>query len=476
MGRLSWARLSSKSFVQNILSRHRVVAESAVEKRILRGTVPEFQRTLLQSRSLYSSGIIGKPANFAANECPSSRHFIHSTGVCHSAEKDYYDLLGVSKDASREEIKKAFHALAKKYHPDANKNNPSTRRKFQEIRDAYETLQDPDKRKQYDMMKEHRKTEYSNFDYGGAEGFRHEANFNDFSHSFQKIFSEIFENETETFTDDIQVDLSLSFPEAAKGCTKHLSFDADVPCGSCHGQGHPLNAKARVCPTCEGLGRVTIPPFTALCCSCKGSGRIIKEICRECKGSGAVRGVMDVKVTIPPGVDSGDTIRVQRAGHAGRRGMQPGNLFIKLKVDEDSVFDRDGADIYVDANINFTQAILGGKVEVPTLSGTTSVKIPKGVQPGQLLVLRGKGLPRSGFVVNHGDQYVRFRIRFPTELNNKQRAILEEFAKEEINNGDNMYSQGNWWNHVVEHIITPKFAVELSLLILILLLLNKILL
>lgn len=150
-------------------------------------------------------------------------------------------------------------------------------------------------------MKEHRKTEYSNFDYGGAEGFRHEANFNDFSHSFQKIFSEIFENETETFTDDIQVDLSLSFPEAAKGCTKHLSFDADVPCGSCHGQGHPLNAKPRVCPTCEGLGRVTIPPFTALCSSCKGSGRIIKEICRECKGSGAVRGVMDVKVTIPPG-------------------------------------------------------------------------------------------------------------------------------------------------------------------------------
>ncbi|RAL47050.1 hypothetical protein DM860_017091 [Cuscuta australis] len=467
MGRLNWFRLPSRAFLQSILSRQRVVAEPAAGNRKWSCAITQYQPALLHSRSLYTCNVIGMAARFATGECPSSRHFIHSTGVCHSMEKDYYDLLGVSKDASREEIKKAFHLLAKQFHPDANKNNPSAKRKFQEIRDAYEILRDPDKRKQYDMMKEQpRKTESSNFGNGSAEGFRYKANFNDFSHSFQKIFSEIFENETETFSDDIQVELSLSFSEAAKGCTKHLSFDADVPCDICSGHGYPPNAKTRVCPTCEGLGRVTIPPFTATCSDCKGSGRIIKESCRECKGSGVVGGVKDVKVTIPPGMDSGDTIRVQRAGHAGRRGMQPGNLFIKLKVDEDSVFDRDGADIYIDANISFTQAILGGKVDVPTLSGTTSVKIPKGVQPGQLLVLRGKGLPRSGFIVDHGDLYVRFRIRFPKELNNKQREILEEFAKEEIIHGENMYSQGNWWDQVLE-----KHAVEFSLVFLFLLLL-----
>ncbi|CAH9129890.1 unnamed protein product [Cuscuta epithymum] len=465
MGRLSWIRLPSRSFVHNILSPHRVVAESAVRSTILR-CPRKFQRALSQSRSMYSCNVIGMAASFATGECPSSRHFIHSTGVCHSMEKDYYDLLGVSKGASPEEIKKAFHVLAKKYHPDANKNNPSAKRKFVEIRDAYETLRDPDKKRQYDMAKEHsQKTEDSNFGYGSAEGFRYSGNFNDFSHSFQKIFSEIFENETEAFSDDIQVELSISFSEAAKGCTKNLSFDADVPCDLCCGHGYPLNAKPRVCPTCQGLGRVTVPPFTATCSTCKGSGRTIKETCKECKGSGVVGGVKDVKVTIPPGMDSGDTIRVPRAGHAGKRGMQPGNLFIKLKVNADSVFDRDGADIYVDANISFTQAILGGTVDVPTLSGTTSVKIPKGVQPGQLLVLRGKGLPRSGFIVDHGDQYVRFRIKFPTNLNDKQREIIEEFAKEEIMYGDNMYPQQNWWNQVLE-----KYAVELSLLAFLLLL------
>ncbi|KAK3030171.1 LOW QUALITY PROTEIN: hypothetical protein RJ639_039648, partial [Escallonia herrerae] len=396
--------------------------------------------------------------------------------------------------------------LAKKHHPDANNNSLSAKRKFQEIRDAYEvcscfgvacgiqlvcvmpssflftfdvseilhdnnnfvphsvvegTLQDSNKRAQYDRAnKRHRSSEDAGYAAGDAEGFRYAYRTN-FSDSFQKIFSEIFEDETLDVASDIQVQLSLSFSEAAKGCTKHLSFDASVPCDSCHGLGHPVDAKTRICPTCEGVGSVTIPPFSARCSTCKGSGKIIKEYCKECRGSGVVEGVKEVKVTIPAGVDSGDTIRVPKAGNAGGR-IQPGNLLIKLKallpfslvflvfglllklcVAEDPIFARDGADIYVDSNISFTKAILGGNVEVPTMSGKTQVKIPKGVQPGHLIALRGKGLPKKGIFVDHGDQYVRFCIKFPTALNERQRAILEEFAKEEMEHESIMSTEGN---------------------------------
>ncbi|XP_031406758.1 chaperone protein dnaJ 1, mitochondrial isoform X2 [Punica granatum] len=366
--------------------------------------------------------------------------YFHATGTGWSPERSYYDILGVSDNASRDEIKKAFHALAKKYHPDANKNNPSAKRKFQEIREAYETLQDSEKRAQYDR-KRSRSSADVEFDEGDAEAFARNYRAH-FSSSFQKIFSEIFEDETDRFASDIQAELSLSFVEAAKGCTKHLSFEAYVPCDLCDGRGYPIDARKRVCPTCRGLGKVTLPPFTSTCSTCKGSGRIVKENCMSCKGSGLVEGIKEVKVTIPAGVDSGDTIRVPGAGNVGTRGSQPGDLFIKLKVAEDRIFIRDGADVYVDSRISFTQAILGGKVEVPTLSGKTQVKIPNGVQHGQLLVLRGKGLPKHGFLVNHGNQYVRFRIHLPTELNERQRAILEEFAKEEINNEKNASSEG----------------------------------
>ncbi|KAL8162376.1 hypothetical protein V2J09_013865 [Rumex salicifolius] len=400
------------------------------------------------------------------------KQFFHSTGACYSSEKDYYDLLGVSKNADRDQIKKAYHELALKYHPDRNTNNPAAKRKFQEIRDAYETLRDTEKRAQYDMrFKSGSENMESNF--GHEEAYR-QAYRTHFSSSFHKIFSEIFEDETENFAADVQVELSLSFSEAAEGCTKHLSFDAYIPCDSCHGRGHPLDAKSKICPTCAGIGKVTIPPFVSTCSSCKGMGRTIHESCRICSGRGVLEGVKEVEVTIPGGLDSGDTIRVPKGGNSGGRGVQAGNLFIKLKVSEDPVFTRDGADVYVDCNISFTQAILGGKVDVPALSGRLQLDIPNRVQPGQLLVLRGKGLPKHGFLFDRGDQYVRFRVNFPGKVNDRQRAILEEFEEEEIMREKSLSDARNWWKQIFEGATTPKFMLEFSLFVLFLLFLRKV--
>ncbi|XP_048130666.1 chaperone protein dnaJ 1, mitochondrial isoform X3 [Rhodamnia argentea] len=457
MGRFSWLRSCRRRLLSSITGQTNSIVNSSVSdsrRAFLLARTEAFHHSASYSCGLFT----GNPIDRETLRSPWRYRCLHATGSCRYPERSYYDVLGVSENASRAEIKKAFHMLAKKHHPDANKNNPSAKRKFQEIRDAYETLQSPEKRAEYDRKRSRRSV---NVEYGegNAEGFAHEYERH-FSSSFHKIFSE--------------VELILSFVEAAEGCTKDLSFEAHVPCDSCDGRGHPPGVKARVCPTCRGIGRVTIPPFSATCTTCNGSGRVVKEQCISCGGSGVVEGTKEVKVTIPAGVDSGDTIRVPGAGNAGARRRQPGNLFIKLKMAEDRTFTRDGADVYVVSEISFTQAILGGKVEVPTLSGKVQVDIPKGVQPGQLVVLRRKGLPKHGFLVTHGDQFVRFRVKFPSEINERQRAILEELAKEEINSENNTHQEGNWWAQFLERMASPKFMLEMSLVLLILMLLKKV--
>ncbi|KAK1287244.1 hypothetical protein QJS10_CPB19g01552 [Acorus calamus] len=399
----------------------------------------------------------------------------HATGLCYAIQRDLYEILGVSKNASQDEIKKAFHALAKKYHPDANKNNPSAKRKFQVIRDAYETLRDSEKRALYDKEISGG-TNYGTTTADDDKDFRYsyqetKAYGDPFSASFRQIFSEIFENEAEAFAPDIQVELSVSFSEAVEGCIKQLAFDAQVPCDLCNGRGHPIDAKPKVCPVCKGIGRVTVPPFTSTCSACKGLGKTIKEFCMSCKGSGVTKGVKKVQVTLPAGVDSGDKIRIPKAGNSGGRGLQPGNLIIIIHVVKDPVFQRDGADIYVDSQISFTQAILGGEIEVPTLSGKTKVKIPKGVQHGQLLVLRGRGLPKHVGFSDHGDEYVRFRVRFPLSVNERQREILEEFAQEELLREENQLA--NWWPRIYYWLTDPQVILRFGFLLLIVLFLSR---
>ncbi|XP_047323961.1 chaperone protein dnaJ 1, mitochondrial isoform X2 [Impatiens glandulifera] len=439
MHRLSLLRFASRRLLRknSQLGHFQKNVESAFDAEL---PLP-FRLPFLHCRSLYNSSFVHLPADFTIPRRLATQRFIHATSSCYSKVRDCYEVLGVPKSAGQDEIKKAYHALAKKYHPDANKNSPAAKRKFQEIRDAYETLRNSGSREQYDN--EHsRRSEDVKYSANDADDFRRTYG-TQFSGSFRDVFSEIFENKFEDLPSDVQVEMSLSFAEAVQGCTKHLSFDANVVCDACYGHGYPPTAREITCPNCEGAGRVTIPPFSSTCGMCKGHGRIIKEYCRECRGSGTVEGVKEVKITIPGGVDTGDTIRVPKAGNPGRGG-QASSLFIKIKVAEDSTFTRDGADLYVDTTISFTQAILGGKVDVPTLNGKEQIKIPKGVQHDQLVSLRGKGLPRSGYFVNRGDQYVRFRIKFPSAVNDRQRIILEEFAKEEIVQESDMSLTEQW--------------------------------
>lgn len=456
MHRLSLLSFASRRLLRNSQLRH--IQKKNVESAFDAEVDLPFRLQFLHFRSLYNSSFNQLPADFIVQRRLAAHRFIHATSSCYSKVRDCYEILGVPKSAGQDEIKKAYHALAKKYHPDANKNSLFAKRKFQEIRDAYETLRDSGRRAQYDN--EHsRRSEDVKYSANNADDFRRTYR-TQFSGSFHDVFSEIFENKFEDLPSDVQVELSLSFAEAVQGCTKHLSFDANVVCDACDGLGYPPKARETTCPNCEGAGRVTIPPFSSTCGMCNGHGRIIKEYCRECRGSGIVEGVKEVKITIPGGVDTGDTISIPKAGNPGRGG-QASSLIIKIKVAEDSSFTRDGADLYVDTTISFTQAILGGKVDVPTLNGKEQVKIPKGVQHDQLVSLRGKGLPKSGLFANRGDQYIRFRIKLPSAVNDRQRIILEEFAKEEIVQESDMSLTEQWWKNINDYLANPtvKFSV-----------------
>ncbi|KMZ67711.1 Chaperone protein dnaJ 1, mitochondrial [Zostera marina] len=429
------------------------------------------RRHITQSRWLPFLNSWHAHSELSRAQRPMLNRFFHATGFFSAMQRSYYEILGVSEDSKAEDIRKAFHRLAKKYHPDANKNNPAAKRKFQEIREAYETLRDPDKRAQYNEMNMSGGTE--RMSYGGSSSQRYQTTNQDpFSNSFYHIFSEVFENDRERFAPDIQVAISLSFSEAARGCTKHLSFSAHAMCNSCYGTGHKNSAKPKRCSMCRGTGRVTIFPFTSTCSSCNGRGLVIEDNCLECNGSGVLEGIKDVDVAIPPGVDSGDLIHVPKAGNSGARGVQPGDLHIKLHVDKHPIFSREGADIYVDSQISFVQAILGGNVKVPTLSGQHEIEIPRGVQPGQLLILKGKGLPRHVGIIDRGNQYVRFCIHFPTSINERQRAILEEFAEDEFLEED-MSMPSSWWDRINDRLFNRGFLLEITMIFLFLLFLGK---
>ncbi|CAA3010270.1 chaperone dnaJ GFA2, mitochondrial [Olea europaea subsp. europaea] len=354
---------------------------------------------------------------------------IHSTA---HLSRDFYEVLGVSKGATASDIKKAYYGLAKKLHPDTNKDDPEAEKKFQEVQKAYEVLKDDEKRQQYDQLGHEAFERSSNGEGPGFDPFGG-GGFNPFQDMFKNadIFN-IFNRDMGG--EDVKVSVELSLMEAIQGCTRTLTIQTDLVCDTCGGTGVPPGTRPETCKRCRGSGMIISQngPLTlqSTCPNCGGAGKIVSSFCKSCRGKRVIRGPKTVKLNIMAGVDNDDTIKVPRSGGADPEGNQPGDLYVIVKVKEDPVFRREGPDIHVHAVLSITQAILGGTIQVPTLSGDVVVKVRPGTQPGQKVVLKKKGINvRHSY--SFGDQYVHFNVSIPTNLTQRQRQLLEEFAKEE---------------------------------------------
>ncbi|KAG6557408.1 hypothetical protein Mapa_000677 [Marchantia paleacea] len=361
----------------------------------------------------------------------STRGF-HATGVQHMSKRDFYEVLGVSRGASGPEIKKAYYALAKKFHPDMNKGDDKAEEKFQEIQHAYEVLKDDEKRSLYDQVGPEA------YDAAADGGGRSPSGFEGFDgfggFDVNEVLNSFFGVQQDGRRSVVKVDLDLSFKEAVLGCTKEVSFQTRARCRTCNGSGIPVGAKVRSCQGCGGSGKIRYKQgwvtLESTCETCGGTGKFTKEKCSTCRGAGTVKAGKQVVVTVPQGVENGMSLKLQGEGGAGPAGSRSGDLYVQLRVADDPIFRREGADIHLNTSISFTQAILGGEVQVPTLTGDVLLKVRPGTQPNQKLVLRGKGIKMLNSK-HYGDQYVHFTVVIPLNLSLEQRRLIEEFAREE---------------------------------------------
>ncbi len=354
-------------------------------------------------------------------------------------KRDYYEVLGVSKNASTEDIKKAYRKLAVKYHPDKNPGDKTAEEKFKELGEAYEALCDPQKRAAFD--------EYGHAAFdprtragGRAPGGGFHDPFEIFREVFgggSSIFSELFGEARQvdptapTRGADLRYDLQITLEEAVLGVERELSLTRPEPCEHCNGRGAEPGSSLKICATCGGRGQVVtsrgIFSIAQTCPRCEGAGRVIEKPCKFCRGSGRREKTSRIKIRIPPGVDTGTRLRSVGNGEGGLRGGPSGDLYVILHVREHEIFHRDGDDLLCELPISFVHAALGAEVEVPTLVGRASIRIPPGTQPGTLFRLKGKGVKNlQGY--DHGDLMVRVAVEVPARLTAAQRAKLEEFA------------------------------------------------
>ncbi len=354
-------------------------------------------------------------------------------------KRDYYEILGVSRNAANGEIKKAYRQLALKYHPDRNPGDTEAEEKFKEAAEAYEVLRDPDKRSLYDR-----------FGHEGLRGtgFTGFSGFEDIFSSFGSIFEDFFGFGTRTRSrtapqvgSDLRYDLTISFTDGAFGVEKEIDVDKMQLCLACDGTGAKAGTSPETCPTCRGRGQVMHSQgffsISTTCPQCHGEGTVVKEPCKECRGVGKVKRTKRVTVKIPPGVDNGTRLRLSGEGEDGVRGGPPGDLYVVLFVEEHEFFRRKGEDIFCEAPLSFPQVALGAQIVVPTLEGSATLEVPKGTQTGEIFRLKGQGIPRLRGL-GRGDQYVQVTVETPTKLTKRQEELLRDFAEEsgdEVNAG-----------------------------------------
>lgn len=356
------------------------------------------------------------------------------------AKRDYYEVLGVSRDASQEEIKKAYRRLARQYHPDANPGDPTAEAKFKEIKEAYDVLSDPQKRATYDRFG-HQEEVFQGF--GGFGGF---DDLRDFTSGFEDIFDTFFgggftsrrrrQDSSPRRGSDLRYDLEISLEEAVLGKETSITIPRTEICPDCGGSGARGGAQPVTCNACGGTGQQQVVRNTAFgqfvsihtCSSCRGEGRVIRDKCPRCGGTGRVTRERKIEIKIPPGVDNGSKLRVPGEGEAGIRGGPPGDLYVFIHVRPHELFKREGENLICEVPISFVTAALGGEIEVPTMEGKAKIHIPEGTQHGTLFKVKGKGVPRlQGY--GRGDLFIKVKIFVPRRLTARQRKILQEFAQ-----------------------------------------------
>lgn len=368
-----------------------------------------------------------------------------------SSKRDYYEVLGVQKNATDDELKKAYRRLAMKYHPDRNPDDKGAEEQFKEVKEAYDILSDERKRSAYDQFG-HAGVE------GGIGGGQH-AGAGGFGDIFESVFGDIFGGgraggERVFRGSDLRYDLELSLEEAVNGSTTKIRVPRLVGCQVCSGSGAKKGSTPVKCTTCDGMGQVRMQQgffsVQQTCPKCRGNGKIITDPCTSCRGNGRVREDKTISVKVPPGVDTGDRIRLTGEGEAGEKGGPSGDLYVHVIVKDHPIFAREGTNLSCDVPISFTMAALGGEIEVPTLEGKVSLKIPAETQSGKLFRLKNKGV-RSVRATNKGDLICRVVVETPVNLDKRQKELLQEFERSmEHDNKKHSPKSRSWLDGVKE--------------------------
>ena len=356
-------------------------------------------------------------------------------------KKDYYEVLGVDRGASDDEIKKAYRQAAKKYHPDLNPGDKEAEAKFKEVNEAYEVLSDKVKRARYAQFG-HAGVDPNYGAGAGGAGFGGFCDFGDIGNIFSSFFGGGFGGQRSNPDaprrgSDVSTGVTISFEEAAKGCKKTVRVTAIDGCTDCKGTGAAEGSTPKTCPSCHGTGHIKVvqrTPFGQMqtqrpCDQCRGTGRIIEKPCRTCGGKGKVRRTRDIEVNIPAGIDDGQILAVRGKGDAGINGGPAGDLNIAVSVRPHPIFERSGTDVYCEIPITFVQAALGADIDVPTLDGKVNLKIREGTQPGDKFRLKGKGIVRTNSSYR-GDQYVIVNVEVPKNLTSAQKKALKDFESQ----------------------------------------------